>query len=84
MWTSKKLSREMSALYVGSRFERLPTIHEHEAGVSPMSCVDLFFFLVKRTLNMNHLSSNFYLAMNSNVMQKILDDLGVGAGVFSP
>lgn len=71
----------MSAPYAGSPCD---VIHEHEEVATRVSCADLIFTLIKRTLNMNSSSVNFYLSMNSRVMRDILDELRIGAGVFSP
>ncbi len=56
------------------------TIHEDE--VAFFSCADFLVFLIKRTLNLNSRSSEFYATMNPSVMREILDDLQIGHGVF--
>ena len=58
------------------------TIYEDEC--TPFSCSDWLIILVKRTLNMNARASHFYSTMNGSAMREIMDELKVGAGVFSP
>lgn len=48
------------------------------------SCVDLLVQAIERTLNMRESSAAFYRCMNDKVMRQILDEMKVGAGVFSP
>ena len=58
------------------------TIHEDE--VLFFSCKDWLIFVIKRTLNLNARAAEFYTRMNRRVMREIIDDLRIGAGVFSP
>ena len=56
------------------------TIHEDE--VTFFSCTDWLLFAIKRTLNLNARSSEFYTTMNRAVMREIMDCLQIGHGVF--
>ena len=60
----------------------MQTITENEPDV--FSCVDLVIIQINRVLNIQRSSFLFYEIMNTSVMRLTLDELQVGAGVFSP
>ena len=60
----------------------MPTIFEHEN--ERFSCIDIILYKIKRVLNLQQGSFLLYERMNSTVMNIILEDLQIGAGVFSP
>jgi len=60
----------------------MPKILEHEN--ERLSCKDFIIYKIKQVLNLQPQSFLLYERMNSAVMKLILDDLHIGAGVFSP
>ena len=67
-----------------ARFAAFLCDDDHLRRRAYFSCTGWILFIFKRTLNLNARSAQFYSTMNREVMREIMEDLRIGAGVFSP